>query len=299
VVLESSRNAGMTKPVDEVNRHVAQATRQVEETSREALAQPWVEPLARLGFAAKGLVYGLVGLLALQVVLGLRGETTDARGALQAVVSQPFGIVVLWAIAVGLAGHVLWRVVQALVDPEHKGRDLQGLMKRAGALLNGGVYAALAVTAARIALGADEGDIVSTRDWTARLLAQPFGVWLIVVAGLVVAGIGAYAVYHALTQRFCRHIALDRLHPSARQAVTHLCQVGIIARGGVLALVGLFLVQAGLQHDAEQARGLGQTLAALLEQPYGRWLLGLAAVGLILYGLYNLVEARYHHINIE
>lgn len=264
-------------------------------------ANPWIEPLGRAGFAAKGLVYGLVGVLALMAAFGLGGETTDAQGALEWITRAPFGRALLAAVAVGLFGYAVWRFVQAGTDTENHGSDAQGLLARGGYAVNGAVYASLAVTAARMALGSDNsasGD-QSAQDWTARLLAQPFGPWLVGAAGLVMIGLGLFQLYRAYSADFQRKLKRMEMSTAEDRWITRLGRVGFAARGLVFGLVGTFLIVAAVQTNPEEARGLAGALATLAAQPYGPWLLALVAVGLFAYGLFMLIQARYRRMLIR
>ena len=274
------------------------AVRQAGAATQEALASPWAERLARFGYTAKGLVYGLAGVLSLQVALGLGGTTTGSHGALHAVAGQAHGAFMLGLVALGLAGYVFWRLVQALLDPEHKGSEPAGLLQRAGYAASGLVYGALAVTAVQMALGAPTAEGAAPQDWTAHLLGQPFGGWLVLLGGLVVIGVGLFQLYYAATAGFRKHFKAAEMEPAIAARVIRISQFGVAARGLVLSLLGLFLVQASLSNDPSRVHGVGETLNLLLEQPYGNLLLGAAALGFIAYAVYNLVEARYHRIVI-
>lgn len=178
-------------------------TTAVREAAHEA--RPWVERLARLGYAAKGVVYVLIGGLALQAALGPGGKTTDPQGALRTILHQPFGAFLLGVVALGLAGYALWRFAQAFLDAENKGRDAKGIVKRIGYGLSGIAYSALAVTAVGLIRGTrDRGASsgASTQDWTARFMEQPFGRWLVALAAMIVLAIAANALYVAWTAAF-------------------------------------------------------------------------------------------------
>jgi hypothetical protein len=261
-------------------------------------ARPWVERLARLGYVAKGVVYFTVGLLAVQAALGTGGETTDSEGALERILRQPFGRFLLAVIAVGLVGYVLWRVAQALLDTERKGGDAKGLATRVGYVLSSVAYAGLAVSAARLALGLGSDGSDATRDWTARLLAWPFGPWLVGLVALAVIGVGLEQLYEAASKSFCEQLRLGKMSARERRWAERAGQVGLAARGVTFGLIGAFLIQAALRSDANQARGLGGALGSLAAQPYGPWLLGAVAVGLIAYGVFQLVIARYRRIDV-
>ncbi len=257
----------------------------------------WVERLARLGYAAKGVVYGIVGLLAAQAAFGAGGKTTDTRGALQEIVAQPFGKFLLAVVALGLVGYVLWRFVQAIKDPENKGTDSKGILQRIGYGISGVIYAGLAISAVRIILGAAGGNSNSTQDWTARLLSQPFGQWLVGTVGAFIIGLGFYQFYKAFTAKFRKELNLTQLSDTEHKWVLGISGFGLAARGIVFCVIGFFLIQAARQSDASEARGLGEALQALAQQPYGPWVLGIVALGLVAYGIYMVIQARYRRIN--
>ncbi|MBL0421880.1 DUF1206 domain-containing protein [Ramlibacter sp. AW1] len=258
-------------------------------------AAPWIQRLARMGFAAKGVVYLIIGSLALEAALGRGGETTDSQGALQAVLQQPFGRVLLGIVAVGLVGYAIWRFVQAGLDPEGIGSDGKGMVTRAAYAISGVLHAALALQATRLALGlgAGGGGDSGPQDWTAMAMAQPMGRWIIAGVGLAIVAFGVAQLVRAYRTDLPGRLDLGRLSPTARVWVVRFGRIGMAARGIVFGVIGGFLVRAALTYDPGKARGLGGALDSLHEQAYGVWLLGLVAAGLIGYGLFQLVHARY------
>jgi hypothetical protein len=272
-------------------------------SAKEAVHQaaPWVERLARAGFAAKGVVYLVIGALALQAALGRGGETTDSGGALRTVLQQPYGWVLLAVIAIGLAGYAAWRFVEAGVDPQGLGDQGKGLVTRVGYAVSGVIHAALALEAARLAFGfggGKSGD-AGAQDWTALVLAQPMGRWIIAAAGLAIAVAGLVELVHAYRTDLPRRLDLSRLAPPAQVWVVRFGRMGMAARGIVFGLVGVFLVRAALTYDPSEARGIGGALITIHGQPYGPWLLGLVAIGLIAYGLFEGVQARYRRVDVS
>lgn len=266
---------------------------------QQMAANPWFERLARLGYAAKGVVYFVVGLLAFQAAIGTGGSTTDTNGALTQIVRQPFGKFLLVLVAIGLLGYVLWRLVQTVVDPEHSGEPTDGkrIAQRIGYGLSGLAYAGLFWTAVQLIMGSgggSNGD--ATQDWTAQFLSQPFGQWLVGLAGAITIGVGFAFLYEAYRATFRRHFKVNQMSPKEQTWATRLGRFGIAARGIVFVVIGFFLIQAALQSDASEARGLSGTLATLAQQPFGPWLLGFVALGFIAYSIYSLVEARYRRI---
>jgi len=275
-----------------------EARRAVERRAGEATyrwGSSWVERLARLGYATKGVVYALVGALALAVAIGAGGSTTDPRGALETIGTQPFGQVLLVFVTVGLAGYALWRLFQALKDPDGEGSDAKGIAKRAGYGIGALVYLGLAFSAGRLAV-ASSGGGGSPRDWTAWLLSQPLGQVLVVVVGVAVAGYGLSQLYQTYKAQFREYLKLGEMSPKEETWITRGGRFGYAARGVVLGLVGLFLIQAAVRFDPSEATGLGGALQELLRQPFGPWILGVVAFGLIAYGLFMIAMARYRRI---
>ncbi|NMG09716.1 DUF1206 domain-containing protein [Brasilonema sp. UFV-L1] len=257
----------------------------------------WIERLARFGYISKGVVYAIVGLLAAQAAFGSGGKTTDTEGALQEIVNQPFGEFLLALVAVGLIGYVILRFVQAIKDPEHKGTDAKGLVQRIGYAINGFIYAGIALSAVQIILGSDSGGNSNSRqDWTARLLSEPFGQWLVGAVGALTIGLGFYEFYQAFSSKFKRQLNLSELDDSQRKLVMAISRFGLVARGIVFCIIGWFLIQAATLSDASQAGGLAEALQTLAKQPLGPWLLGIVALGLVAYGVYMVIQARYRQV---
>ncbi|MFN6536881.1 MAG: DUF1206 domain-containing protein [Nostoc sp. EkiNYC01] len=257
----------------------------------------WVERLARFGYVSKGVVYGIVGLLATQAAFGTGGKTTDTQGALETIVNQSFGKFLLILIAIGLIGYVIWRFVQAIKDPENKGNDAKGLAIRIGYAINGVIYAGLALSAVQIVMGKDSGkNSNSTEDWTARLLSQPFGQWLVGTVGVLIIALGFYQFYQAFSGKFRKELNLTELSNTESKWVIRISRFGLAARGIVFCIIGWFLIEAARQSNASAAGGLDEALQTLAQQPNGAWLLGIVALGLVAYGIYTIIQARYRRL---
>jgi hypothetical protein len=253
-----------------------------------------LEQFARLGYAARGAVSLLVGSLALLAAFGRGGEATGSKGALLSLLSQPTGKVLLAVVAFGLLGFAVWRFLQAVLDADGRGRSAKALAARMGQGISAGVYVSLALFAASVALayrGGDDGD-QSARDWTAWLLTQPFGRWLVGVVGLAIIGAAAGMAAKAWTASFRQHLDCGE----AASWVVPLGRAGYAARAVVFLVVGGFLMVAAWQSDPSEARGLGGALLALQEQPYGWTLFALVAAGLAAFGLFNFAQARFRRI---
>lgn len=258
----------------------------------------WIERLARFGYASKGAVYFLVGLLAVQAAFGPGGKKAGTEGALKTLVQQPFGQVLLAFVAFGLISYAMWRFLEAINDPENKGKDIKGIATRLSYVANGLAYATLAWTAVQIIMGSassDGGD--SKQDWTARLLNQPFGQWLVGTIGAGVIAFGFYYLYRAFSAKFRRKLDLSELSSIAREWVMAICRFGLAARSIVFFLIGWFFIEAAYMAQASQVGGLDEALETLSQQPYGPLLLTIVALGLMSYGVYMMVQARYRRLD--
>ena len=257
----------------------------------------WVATLARLGYATIGVVYLMIGTLATQAALGTGGAIEDTRGILSTMARQPFGRLLLGATALGLSGYVLWRFVQVCFDAERKGTHAPGLLTRLGYAVSGVAYAALAVLAARMALGtAGRGGQGAEQEWTALLLAQPFGPWLVGIIGGILIGVGFAHFYRAYTAQFMQEYATGEMSARQQRWARWLGQGGLAARGVTFGIMGGFLLYAGRAADPSEARGLDGALVAVAQHPYGPWLLGVVALGLVAYGLFCLSQALYRRV---
>lgn len=267
------------------------AANEVERHARAAA--PWIERLARLGYAAKAVVYTLIGLLALGAV---RGRSADSDGAMATLVRQPFGEILLHLIALGLLGYAAWRFAEAVVDPLGRGTEAKGLAMRAYAFLRGLFHGYLAWEAFQLARGdgGGAGDD-EARHWTARMMDEPFGPWLIVGAGVAFLLYGLGQLWRAWASKIDRLLDIASLAPGARRWIVRVSRYGLAARGVVFSIIGGFLLLAGIRLDPSQARGVGGALASLSGQGV---LLAIVAVGLISYGIYEAIKARYKRIEV-
>lgn len=271
---------------------------QAQQTVRHAA--PWVERMARLGYGAKGVVYIVIGLLAVEAAFTGGGKTTNSQGALTTIFQEPFGQFLLAIVGVGLAGYALWRFVEAGLDLEDKGRDAKGIATRVGYVCSGGAYAVLAFTAFQLITGSAHrsNGTTGTQDWTARLLSMPFGQVLVGLIGLVVIGLGFGQFVKGYKADFDKRLKLNEIPATFRSWAVLSGRWGYMARGIVFTILGGFLVEAALHSNPQQAKGIGSALDLLAEQPYGPLLLGVVAIGLASYGLFMLVEARYRRIEM-
>ncbi len=263
---------------------------------RNQQPEKWIERLARFGYAAKGVVYILIGVLAFQAAFNWGGRVTGTKGAFRTIASQPFGKVMLFLVAVGLLGYVLWRFVQAAKDPEHHSEGAKGIGRRIAYAISGLIYASLAIFALRIVFASPSGG-GSGSSPAATLLSQPFGRWLVGIVGVGAVAYGFYCFYRATTTKFRRKLKLAEIEPRTEKWVTRIARFGLTAKGIVSVIIGYFFIQAARASDASQARTTEGALQAIQQQPYGAWLMGIVALGLIAYGVHLGVQARYRRIS--
>ena len=261
--------------------------------AEEIVRSKGFERLARAGFAARGIVYVIIGVLAIELALGVGGTNASQQGALRAIAAQPSGKVLLILVAIGLAGYSLWRLVRAALG--HGREDSDGGFDRLAALGSGLVYAGLAAIAVEILLGAGGGS-GNAQKTAAGVLGWPGGPWLVAIAGVVLVAIGAYQGYQGLSRDFLEDSKTERMSPRVRAWVEWIGVFGHLARAVVYGLVGVFLILAAVNYDPKQAVGVDGALAKLAHASYGPFLLGLVAAGLIAFGAYSLSDARYRRI---
>jgi hypothetical protein len=252
-----------------------------------------IKALARFGFAAKGVVYILMGLLALMSATGQHGgQTADKKQAVQTLQDLPGGTIMLGLMALGLLGYIVWRFTQAIRDTESKGSGAKGIGRRLGYAASGLFYGGVAWYAAKLAWsGNAESGGNSQQTFTAKIMSWPAGEWIIIAIGLFIIGNGLYRIYRAYSGSFSKDVNSSSLPPNQQRIVYRTGQVGNTARGIVMAIIGYFFVQAGRQSRAE---AVGTTDDAFdLLATMGPAVLGIVALGLMAYGLYMLVQSRY------
>jgi uncharacterized protein DUF1206 len=254
------------------------------------MASSLIEPIARFGFAARGAVYVMVGVLAAGAAAG-KGRTTDAGGAVRAIGRLDESGTLLVAVGLGLAAYAVWRFAQALEDLDSKGGGVKGLVVRTGYAGSGLVHLALAFTAGGWARRSG-----AMRAWVARSLAEPWGPWAVGLGGAAVIGAGVYQFYKAWSANFEEQLRVHRMTADARRWSRRIGRFGLFARGVTFVIIGWFLVRAARYLNAREVQDLAGALRTLQAQEYGAWLLGIVALGLVSYGLLSFVDARYRRI---
>ncbi|MFD3621593.1 DUF1206 domain-containing protein [Streptomyces sp. NPDC058676] len=254
------------------------------------------EGAARAGLTARGVIYLLVGLLALQIAFGEGEQQADRGGALAELADKPFGAVLLWALGIGLVGMALWRLSEALfgsVGPDgHKAR------KRLLSAVRCVFYTFVAYSVLSFAAGSGGGGSSDkqSKDVTARLLEVPAGQWLVGAAGAGIAVAGVRIAARALLRKYHDKLKLGAMNRRTRQLVDITGMGGGAARGAVFAAAGAFAVRAAVDYEPDKAKGLDDTLRSFADTPLGPWLLVCVAAGLVLFGLFSFAMARWRRV---
>jgi hypothetical protein len=249
---------------------------------------------ARLGLTARALIYLLIGFLAVLVATGHSTKETDQWGAFQQLNRGAFEHTVLWILAIGLAGYALWRFSEAALGAAGEGRKAGPRLK---SFVRGCIYGFFAASAFQVAVG-DRTTSQAQRQQTltAKVMQHPGGRWAVGLVGAIVVVVGLILVYEGLTRKFEKYLRTSDMSRPTRRLVMALGTFGTAARGAVFALAGVFVVLAAAEYKPSKAAGLDGALRSLRDAPAGPWLLGVAAVGLMAFGIYGLAEARWRRV---
>lgn len=285
----------MSSTADPAPQRVRHAGRAVEDSAQEVGSSLPIRIGARIGIASNGVLHLLIAWLAVQVALGGR-ERADQNGAMQAIAAQPFGQALLWVIVVGFVAVVLWRIAAAIWGFGYVTDRRKRLMKR---LVNAGqavLFAALAALAARVAVGVSSGGGGGGEKPTGGLLALPGGPVIVGVIALGIAVTGVGMIYQGWRKNFTEDMCLRRAQPRARRVAELTGQIGYIAKGIALVILGVLVGVAAITYNPQQAIGLDGALKALAAQPFGPLLLIAIAAGLACFGIFCFFDARYHRV---
>jgi hypothetical protein len=277
---------------------VSHAVHRTGQVASIASGNPWIGGFARFGLIVRGIIYAVPGALALREALGTHGGAMTQSGAIEMIGHQTYGRLLLVAVAVGLAGYALWGVIRAVFDPLRKGHSPLGLVKRFGFVTSAVAYSGLLVATLRYLTGGLP-QIARPYDLTAGLLAKPFGAWLLGILGLCwIAGAGIAEIVRGWRGSFEKDLDLARRGSGERRWAMRLGRFGIVARGVVFTIIGMLMVGAALHANSGHADGMDGALLALAHQPFGRMLLAAAGLGLIAFGLFSAMCARWIRMRV-
>ena len=248
------------------------------------------------GYIAKGIVYILIGGFTLATVLGFSGGggIEGPKGIIQWVSNQTFGNILVGLLGLGLLGYALWRIYRGIADPTREGHDPSGVIKRIGYVVSGLANGTLAVLALRLAIGGGGGgDGQSKQGMVAKMLAEPWGQWVVGIVGAIVIGVGLFQIRKGIKAEFVKDISWHRI---SNDTIKKIGRYGHIARGVVFGIIGYFLILAATKSSASEFKGTEGALEYLADNAYGLWLLGITAFGLLLYGVFAVMKGRYGRV---
>jgi Domain of Unknown Function (DUF1206) len=272
------------------------SARPARRAGRRAANSPAMKWLARAGFVARGIMYAVIGWIALQIAFRHSGQQADKNGALHTISSTPVGAFALWVLVIGFFGMALWRLSEAVYGAA--GPDGRKAKTRLGALARAVIYAVTGYGVLKYAIGTGGPQSTNQQsvDLTATLLHHPGGQALVVVIGLALAIGGLVVGYQYWKKQFLKNMNMGRASVRTRRVVEWLGRVGGVARGIVFLTAGIFLVVAAVQYKPQEAKGIDSALRTLAATPVGPWLLVLVAIGLIMFGAFSLCEARWRRV---
>jgi len=242
---------------------------------------------------ARGIIYILIGWVAVLVALGHGSHQADQQGALRLLAGKPYGSVSLWLLGIGFAAYALWRLSEAAYgvagDGKRSGPRLRSLARAV-------LYSGLAYLTFEVLSGRQGSQSGKQQDITAKAMQHPGGRWLVGIAGLIIVIIGLVLAMEGIRRRFMKYLRTSQMSPRTRRIVRRLGVVGSVARGAVVALVGMGVIDAAVTHNPATSGGIDKALLTLRNEPAGPILLLLVALGLVIFGLYGLCEARWRRV---
>ena len=261
--------------------------------ARRAADSTAAHALARAGLTARGVIYVLIGWVAILVAVGRSSREADQLGALQLLVGKPYGAVSLWLLGIGFTAYALWRLSEAAFGVTGEGNGAGPRLKSLGRAL---VYASFALLTFQVITGAHSSQAGRQEDVTAKVMHHSGGRWLVGIVGLIVVIAGLMLVVQGLRRKFMKLMDTSRMSRRTHRVVEWLGVIGTAARGLVFALAGVLVIDAAVTYSPSKAGGIDKALLSLRNQPFGDFLLGLAAAGLIIFGIYGLCEARWRRV---
>jgi Domain of Unknown Function (DUF1206) len=259
--------------------------------------KPWIRRFGRFGYMSQGIVYALIGILAFLAALHVGGKTTGTGGMMQKLATLPVGNIILWLIGIGLIGYVCWVVILAIKDPNKEEKGAKRIIIRMGYGISAVIYASIAVNALRYAATNQGSSGGGKQSISIQLLSYPLGRWIIAGIGVIIIGYGIYEFFSGITGRFMNKFNVHEMNKHEQRIGRQSGRIGLVSRGVVFGLIGFFFILTSIQSNPNKAKGLGGALAELAQQPYGRWLLGIVALGFILFGVYSFIRGRYQQMS--
>jgi uncharacterized membrane protein len=262
-------------------------------SARRASASPAARALARIGLGARGVIYILIGWLAIQVAIGHSSQQPNQEGALQLLAHNPIGLITLWLIGIGFIGYALWRLSEAAFGVVGEGNRAGPRLK---SLIRAIVYAFLAALTFKVIAGSAGNQTHKQQDVTASVMHHTGGTWLVGLVGLIILIVGLVMVAEGIRHKFMKYLNTGAMSRRTRQFVERLGQIGTTARGVVFAIAGGLIIDAAISFNPKKSGGLDKALLTLRHAPAGEFLLLVVALGVLIFGVYGLCEARWRRV---
>lgn len=259
-------------------------------------ANSWIKSMAQTGLIAKGAVYVLVGSISFMAAFeigGHKNKEATQTGALQFLKDMPAGTVLVLLLAAGLVCYSIWRGVEAYHTNE---TGKKGLAKKARYLFSGLIYLSLAVAAAKLGLNNESDSSDSQQSMAGTMLEKPFGQILTGLGALVLAGVGAYQIWYGISEKYKKHVQTLSVHQQHVGLLLTSGKIGYISRGIVWLVIAYLFLRAAIGAAASEAGNTGKAFQFIEDSPFGSYLLGALSLGLILYGTFNFIRARYERL---
>lgn len=250
---------------------------------------------ARMGYAARGVIYLTIGSLAILSVLGASGSDADSKGAVMTIKSQPFGEALLVVLVIGLIGYILWRAVQGIGDADDHGTSVKGLAIRGGLVISAITHSVLCFWIIKLLLHTtDDASGQSASSTVSDYAGSDVTAWLVGLVGVIVIGVGLAHLYKGYTCGFKKYMAFPA---DKSEWMTRVCQFGLLARGVVWGIVGWVVLRSAIVAGSSDTKGISDAFEWLRTSPFGTWLILIVAAGLFAFGVYSFLEALYRRIS--
>jgi hypothetical protein len=274
-------------------RSTSTATGRVTSNARRASDSTAARALARAGLTARGVIYILIGWVAILIALGRSSQQADQQGALQLLAGKPYGLASLWLLGIGFAAYALWRLSEAAFGVVGDGNGAGPRLKSLGRAI---VYASFAYLTFQVISGTQGNQSRQQQDLTAKAMQHSGGRLLVGIVGVIIVICGLILVSEGARHKFMKYLRTAQMNAKTRRVVRWLGTVGTVARGLVFALAGILVIDAAVTHSASKSGGIDKALLTLRNQPFGEALLIVAALGLVVFGIYGLCEARWRKV---
>ncbi len=248
-----------------------------------------LEKIQKLGFAAKGLVYFIIGALTALAAVEMGGEKAGRSDVINFLQKQPFGKFILLVVAIGIFAYAIWRFYTVIADPDNEGDEASGILKRFGYFISSLVYLLFGVTILMTTFGIGSGG-GSQQYYLAQLMQKSYGPYIIGLAGIILIGVGIYQIYKGYSGKYRED--LDSFLSGQEKTVSKIGKYGYMARGIVFGIIGWVVFNAAINQNTATVQGIQGAFSFLEQLSYGTFLMGIVAVGLMGYGIFMFLVAK-------